>query len=400
MKKFILYLLIGVSITSLTPNAKAEETIPNLEVTYSKVEKGQLFAAAQFLPEMEDSEFGFGGRDLNNDYNSIENCKDYKITKGKCPSPKDPIGPCPFNPAKFKDCACNTAKFIFSSTTCVYTANGAPFEANPDRLLTGAKCRNSLKEPLLSKLCGCNTFRYTNDASCGNSDRIIDDRSSCQANDEPVRYETCKCNREIYPYIFFGNFKSAEFQNEVKKNCGHPKNFKSCKNFDNENTYKCAVDPSYKYDNEICSAENSMYGAQGASQTFTNGYGEKITLYKECDCPSTYTSSCDGTTGSRFYTSSGASLNCVEKHPTCSWGFYDEMDYVGAYNCKDKKHGSIIENASTCVRKNKTTVYRCKCKYTRGDWDYHGEMCGTCARKVNHVYCIENGVNKSNSCIK
>lgn len=394
-------LLLTIALMSYSSSVLASNT---LEISpIAEMTNVQQLAGVQFLPNMEDSELGLGNRGgIGSDHNIGVNCNEYPFKASNCKIPKDLFDACPFDPKKFKVCKCHTGKFIFNSTTCVYTAE-SPFTPNPDRLLQGDFCQDEATTPKLSTACGCKFFRYTNTASCANSERIIDTRSSCRENNEPVRYEFCKCDPAQYPYLFKGDIKSEAFLNDVASHCGNKLNFKICKNEGGETAYKCAVDPGYKYDPESCKiatpAGSDSHTPQGSSQTFVNGYGNSVTLYSVCDCPSTYSASCNGYKGSSFYMSDGGNLECRKKIAKCKLGFFKSMTDKGTANCNESVHGSVIEVSSICKKRNGVSVYRCKCRYRGGDWDYHGKFCGTCANKTSHIYCVENGNSISNSCV-
>ena len=389
--------LLMVSSVFLTSTAQANDTFPGLMAETTASPLTLRFAETQFLPEVIEKEMGFAGHKLDGNYNT-NNCDSYPITESKCPAPREAANPCPYDKRKFKDCKCNTQKYIYNAKNCVYKAE-KPFFPDENRLL-GATCRDAQNAPLQAKECNCKYFRYTTNASCGASDKVVDPRSTCQENGGEIRYETCQCSREVYPFVFVGNFRSQDFLDDVKRNCGNEKNFISCQNYGNETAYKCAVDKSYKYDDDNCQKENPAYGATGQATIFYNGYGDKVTLYKECDCPSTYSASCDGRSGSQFYTTDGRLLECRRRKPQCQQGFFKGMSDIGLALCAENVHGSIIQQAGSCVKRDGTTVYRCECRYRRGNWDYSGSFCGNCNNIIDHIYCQESGNSISNSCLK
>lgn len=237
------------------------------------------FAAIQFLPDAQEKEFNFAGNNLKNNYNT-GTCEGYNYTVFNCSKPKDVASPCPFNQRMYKECRCDSNVYKYTAQNCSYRAE-APFTSDNNRLLADF-CQDSASKPLMAKECHCKYFRFTTNNSCGDANMIVDTRSSCQENGGEVRYETCRCNPAIFPYLYVGSFRSQDFLANVKANCGHSENFISCQNFDKEVAYKCAVDVAYKYDDEICKQINSTYSAAGVSQTFTNGYGDRVTLYQEC----------------------------------------------------------------------------------------------------------------------
>lgn len=397
MKKFANHLLITVSTILITPAVQAQGGNFGLQADSYISGTERLFAEAQFLPEAIEKDINFAGRDMEKKHPK-NNCEAYPFTKSRCPAPREVFTPCPSDSKKFKECKCDTSKYIYSAANCIYKAT-TPFYPNDNRLL-GDTCKDSENGSLLAKDCNCKYFRYTTNASCGQADKVVDPRSYCEEKGGEIRYEACQCNREVYPYLFTGKFYSQDFLDDVKINCGNEKNFISCQNFGNEIAYKCAVDRSYKYDDENCQKENPLYGATGLATIFTNGYGEKITLYKECDCPATYSSSCNGRSGSEFYTKDGRRLECRRRKPQCQQGFFRGMSDIGLALCAENVHGSLIQEAETCVKRDGSKVYRCECRYRHGNWDYSGNFCGDCNNITDHIYCLENGNSISNSCLK
>lgn len=397
MKKFANCLLMSVSVFIYPFYGFAQSGTTLLTAELYGASEGRQYADVQFLPEAQEKELGFSVNSVDKNRVST-NCDAYKFSASRCPAPREVFSPCPTDSKKFKECRCDTEKYIYTGDNCIYKAE-TPFYPNNNRLLSSI-CKDSENGPLLAKECNCKYFRYTTNASCGDAEKVIDPRSYCQENGGEIRYESCQCNREIYPYLFKGDFHSQDFLNDVKINCGNEKNFLSCQNFGNEMAYKCAVDRSYQYDDESCQKENSLYGATGIATVFYNGYGDKVTLYKECDCPATYSDSCDGRSGSQFYTTDGRLLVCRKRHPQCQQGFFKGMEDIGLHNCAENVHGSIIQTAGSCVKRDGTTVYRCECRYRQGAWDYTGSFCGNCSAITDHIYCIENGQSLSNSCLR
>ncbi len=352
-------------------------------------------AEAIFLPDYVAKDFNFGAGD-DNIYNS-DLCAGYIFTAQNCPAPRTPSEPCPEDARKFRYCSCDSSAYVYDSGTCHYQAQSPYFE-NPNRLLAGKLCQNSAASPLLATECNCKYFRYTNDASCADPEKVVDTRSYCQENNGQIRYENCKCNPAVYPFSFTGKLRSQAFLDEVAKQCGNENNFLTCQNYGEEIAFKCAVDTKYKYDSYSCKNENPAYEVGGESIKFYNGHGNNVTLYTQCDCPSTYNENCNGALGSQFYARGGKTLECRRKTPQCHMGFFQGLSDKGFANCYDNVHGSVIKVAETCVKRNGTKVYRCECA-GQGNWGYSGKFCGTCVQNSDHIVCSEDGQEIANSCL-
>lgn len=341
-----------------------------------------------FLPDYEEKKMKFP---------VMQKCAGYTYTRDNCFAPKELSLPCPDDHTKFKYCKCPD-KYKYSSENCVYKAE-SPYFPDANRLLSGTMCRVDNSSPLFAENCNCVYFRYTTDASCGDPNKVLDKRSYCQENGGLIRYENCRCNPEVYPYLFKGKFRSQEFLDEVYRRCGNENNFISCQNYGEEVAFKCAVDSSYKYDSYNCKLEHPSYRTSGESIKFTNGYGQEITLYKECDCPTTFSPNCNGSLGSSFYTTDGKILECQKRTPLCQMGFFRGFNSEGRTACFDNVHGSLIRVTETCIKRDGSKVYRCECSHRSGKFGYSGEFCGTCVKNSPHVLCIEDGQEISNSCL-
>ncbi len=236
MNKITGYLLMGSAVLVFCKQVSAAEDLISLDAELYASSEGQQFAAAQFLPEVQEKEFGFATHNLNNNYNT-GTCDGYNYTVFNCPPPKIPSNPCPFNKKKYKKCGCDEQVYKYSALNCVYKAQ-SPYYPDANRLLADT-CRDAQNGALKAKECGCKYFRFTTNSSCGDADKVVDTRSSCQEGDGEVRYEACRCNREIYPNMFIGLLHSQAFKDEVKRVCGDEKSYSYCQNFSNEIHYKC-----------------------------------------------------------------------------------------------------------------------------------------------------------------
>lgn len=385
MKKTICLTLAFVSFATSNASAFSLEApaLANTQASYQTAE-------AIFLPDYEEKDFHFDSKQPS------DNCQDYKFDTSNCPAPRAPSVACPTNPKKFKYCRCDGSKFKYNATTCRYQAE-APYFPNANRLLAGELCQNEATSPLVATECNCKYFRYTNDASCGDKEKVVDERSFCQENNGQIRYENCKCNPQLYPYSFKGKLRSQAFLDEVAIRCGNENNFLVCQNYSEEIAFKCAVDTKYKYDSYSCKNENPAYEVGGDYIKFYNGHGNNITLYTNCDCPSSYSSNCNGAYGSQFYTKGGKMLECRRKSPQCKMGFYQGLTDKGITNCYDNVHGSVIKVAETCIKRDGSKVYRCECA-GQGNWGFSGSFCGTCVQNSDHIVCSENGKEISSSC--
>lgn len=352
-------------------------------------------AEAIFLPDYQEKDLTFEAPDSF--YPEFGNCNGYNYTKENCSAPRTLSTPCPTDSTKYKYCQCDPSIFKYDSKSCSYQAT-SPYFPNDNRLLGGNLCQDSSSSQLVASECNCKYFRYTNDASCADPEKIIDERSSCRENNGQIRYENCKCNPKLYPFSFIGKLRSQAFLDEVAKHCGNENNFLICQNYSEEIAFKCAVDTAYKYDSYSCRTENPAYEVSGDYIKFFNGHGNEITLYKNCDCPTTYSSDCNGSYGSQFYGKDGKTVECRRKTPLCKMGFYQGLSDKGMTNCYDNVHGSVVKVAETCVKRDGSKVFRCECA-GRGNWGYSGAFCGTCVQNTDHIVCIDNGKEISNSCL-
>lgn len=392
MKKILSFGVCFLAVTIFAPQTKAS----SLEISpiLSSQESYQV-AEAIFLPDYVEKDFEFGP--YNKNPGSMDNCNGYNFDTNNCAKPRVLSEPCPTNINKYKYCSCDNSKFKYDANSCRYQAE-APYYPNVNRLLAGDMCQNGTSSLMQATECNCKYFRYTSDASCGDAEKVLDERSYCQENNGQIRYENCKCNPKLYPYLFKGKLRSQAFLDEVAKYCGNENNFLTCQNYGEEVAFKCAVDTKYKYDSYSCRTENPTYEVGGESITFYNGHGNSITLYTQCDCPSTYSQNCNGAYGSQFYTTGGKLLECKRKSPQCNMGFYQGLADKGSANCYDNEHGSIIQVAETCIKRDGSKVYRCSCA-GKGNWGYSGTFCGTCVQKSDHIVCLEDGKEISNSCL-
>lgn len=381
MKKYSIVFISSLAVASFFSN-KALALVS---------EGAYQIAEAIFLPDYVEKEMRFDANSA-----SGNSCAEYRFTHENCPLPRTPSVACPSDSTKFKYCDCDRNKYVFDANSCKYMAQ-SPYFTNKDRLLGGDLCQNGSSTETLASDCNCKYFRYTTDASCGDAERIIDTRSSCQERDGQVRYENCRCNPSLYPYSFVGKLRSQAFLDEVAKQCGNENNFEICQNYGEEIAFRCAVDTKYKYDSYSCKTENPAYEVGGEYVKFFNGYGNNITLYTSCDCPFSYSSNCNGAYGSQFYGKNGTTLECRRKSPQCQMGFYQGLADEGLANCYDNVHGSVIKAADTCIKRDGTKVYRCECS-GHGNWGFSGTFCGTCVQNSDHIVCIENGKEISSSC--
>lgn len=260
-------------------------------IKISQPEKSFQIAAAQFLPELKDSEFGMGGNNFENgqDFNKGDkNCRDYSFTKNNCTRNRSLYNACGFDATKFKTCMCNTTKYNINQSNCSYTGS---LHSYPD-FLGSNRCTDDGQQPI-STQCKClEKFIYTTNSSCGDSKKIIDTSSYCTQSGE-IRYEGCKCDPARFPYTYTGgNSYSYGFKAAVKAKCGNEDNFLSCNQNSTTVNFACAItDTAYKHTTTSCKAENASWEVQGSAKYFYNGNNIYISLYNTCDCPSDYTSS-------------------------------------------------------------------------------------------------------------
>lgn len=236
MNKITGFLLMCMSLPAFGSSALASANSFSLEAETFAATEGKQYAATQFLPDVQEKDIGFATHNLGQNYNT-GTCDGYDYTVLNCPPPKVPSNPCPFNKRQFKECGCNSQIYKYSASNCVYKAQ-SPYYPDDNRLLADT-CRDTQYNVLKAKECGCKYFRYTTNSSCGDANKVIDTRSSCQENNGEIRYESCRCNREIFPNMFIGLLHSQAFKDEVKRVCGNDKDFISCQNFSNEIHYKC-----------------------------------------------------------------------------------------------------------------------------------------------------------------
>ncbi len=145
--------------------------------------------------DLKDSETGWAGDNIPG-RKPTNNCAAYGKT-GKCPNNQDAADFCPFNRNKYKTCFCNGKKFPYSANNC-YATSGAG-NTQGSALYSGKICRQD-GGGTFGDACGCTSsaYPYTNDASCGDSKKIIDVTNGCKIN-STQRYKACKCKAD-YSY--------------------------------------------------------------------------------------------------------------------------------------------------------------------------------------------------------
>ena len=96
-----------------------------------------------FWPELSDSEYGFGygstdmgSNNGGDNHNQGDPCENYKYSKSNCSSPKNLYQACPMNAGLYRECRCDTNKFKYNSSNCVYVTS----PANANGLLQGSTC--------------------------------------------------------------------------------------------------------------------------------------------------------------------------------------------------------------------------------------------------------------------
>lgn len=323
-------------------------------------------ASSKFLPELNNPQGDVSDLVWNNrhhikdNYNDGNNCTAYEFDKSNCTLNRSLYGPCPFDRSYYKNCYCNTEKYKFTRYECKYTGTGH----DADYVLGNNRCYDDNSVPKAAT-CECrNKFSYSNNASCGDSKKIIDTSSSCEDSGEK-RYEKCKCDPERFPKTFNGNTGSQEFKNLIKEQCGHPDNFDSCDNSGPVVYYNCHFKGMvYRYSKDSCKAENAGYEVYGSSESFTNGNNKFVTLYTGCDCPSTFTTDqyCPGRRHIQFWSSSSSS-----SVPLCYRVGHNVKDHMGVeygYSCNDLFGSQALISTQSCEKRNGTKVYspdNCQC---------------------------------------
>lgn len=353
-------------------------------------EKSFQIAAAQFLPELDDSEMGFGDRNLKDDQNfnkGEQNCKDYSYKKSNCTKNRSLYNPCGFDGSKFKTCVCNTTKYLWNTGNCSYTGS----KYNNEFMFGSDKCYDD-GQAAKSTECKClDKFRYTTNPSCGDSKKIIDESSYCDQSGQR-RYEGCKCNPATYTKKFTGgNTYSTGFQNAVVSACGHKDNFISCNETDGSIAYACAVDTSYKYDQTSCSASGSYRVLKGEYTSFTNGNGSYIKLYNGCDCPDNFNDNCNGR-DKGCYWGWGGEQTC------CNWRKYGDGQHNKGNCIRDYNNKSVInETGEACTTQGGQRKVRCKCEHSGKG--YSGNLCGTKVNKKSEIWCYQGDNVISKDCL-
>lgn len=203
--KVLLYTASTAVFTFISSNVLAGEDFSLIPHSFVQTDKIQKVAAAHFLPDLEDSELGFGGEvitidDSDGGYGQKDTCSGYNYTSNgangttKCEAPKSLLNHCSFDSSRYKNCVCNSAKFKYTSSNCVYVNTTSPA---PNRLLTGTYCSDGSVNGY--DACGCTStaFPYTSNTSCG-SNKELDTSSYCYtASDSTRRYNKCVCKDEF-----------------------------------------------------------------------------------------------------------------------------------------------------------------------------------------------------------
>lgn len=153
----------------------------------------QKYAGLKFLPELTNSETGWAGDKIPG-RTVTDNCKAY--TKTSCTNNQDPSEFCPFDRRKFKSCFCSNKKYPYSASNC-YATSGAS-NTKGASLISGKKCIQD-SGGTFGDTCDCtaSAYPYTTDASCGDSNKIIDTgKTGCKIN-STQRYQACKCKADF-----------------------------------------------------------------------------------------------------------------------------------------------------------------------------------------------------------
>ena len=147
----------------------------------------QKYAGLTFLPDLKDSETGWAGEKIPGRA-VTDNCKAY--TKTSCGNNQDPAEFCPFDRRKFKTCYCSNKKYPYSASNCYKTGNAS------GSLAKGTECKQDGGGSFFPT-CGCteSAYPYTNDASCKDDKKVVDDAAGCVI-DKTQRYQACKCKAE------------------------------------------------------------------------------------------------------------------------------------------------------------------------------------------------------------
>ena len=327
-------------------------------------------AKLQFLPDLKDSENGWAGNNIGSAYNKND-CSAYKFTKANCTNNRTTYAKCPFNGKLYKDCHCNTNIYKYNQENCSYSGT----QHTINYMLGSKRCLDD-NQPPRSNECLCSErFIYTNNTSCGDPKKIIDESSSCTENNK-TRYEKCKCNPEKYPYSYTGgNSRSAGFKNAVKAQCRNEENFYSCDNDGPTVYFNCAItDPAYKYTSASCQQEKTGWVISGSGKSISNGNGNIVTLYTICDCPSAYKS---GSQCSYYMNKSSPKNSSL---PFCYEYGHGKRDGSASYydkRCIDWSANTLYSSKS-CVNRAGITVYSdaaedCLCD--RNIYTVIGERC-------------------------
>lgn len=384
MKKFIIGLIAFSAV--LTANAAMAEN-----TTVFQPEKSFQMASMQFLPDLKDSEIGFGDRNLKDDQDfnkGDQDCSDYNYSKSNCSRNRSLYNPCPFDPNKFKACTCNTTKYNINKSNCSYTGSNYSYA---DFLGTN-RCTDDGKEPVSTQCLCLSKFIYTTNSSCGDAKKIIDTSSYCQQEDQ-TRYEKCKCDPQRFPYTYTGGDSySAGFKSAVKAKCGNEDNFFSCNQDKNVVNYACAItDTSYKHTVNSCKKENTDWTVQGYAKYFYNGNNIYISLYNTCDCPTDYVSS------NRCPTASARRTDGETPSPSCFIVGHDLKDHTERQygkTCNEvlSGHGSLLTSKS-CKKRDGSYVYSDKAE------DCYCDMPGASYRRYNDDTCWKDWTKSSQWCV-
>ena len=153
----------------------------------------QKYAGLTFLPDITDSDLISGKPPIPPTPN-VDNCKAYNKTS--CGNNQDPAEFCPFDRRKFKSCFCSNKKYPYSASNC-YATSGAS-NTKGASLISGKKCIQD-SGGAFGDTCDCtaSAYPYTTDASCGDSNKVIDTgKTGCKIN-STQRYQACKCKADF-----------------------------------------------------------------------------------------------------------------------------------------------------------------------------------------------------------
>lgn len=249
--KVLLISVLAAFMTSMISVANASDDLSLFPKPIAQMKNAKQVVGIYFLPELEDSELGMGGKEIpttgGDSHNSSEKCTAYKYSKNgasgttTCSSPKSLYNACPFDPSKFLSCTCNKTSYPYDNSNCIL---GGTRPGAPDILLAGNRCNDV--NGINSSICACipALFQYTSDASCGDSNKELDPAIYCYTKSDPTkRYSSCKCK--------------AEFNLTAAKNRAEGWTCTSCT--DGTTKYKCEATacPSGSSVNQSCSTNQT-----------------------------------------------------------------------------------------------------------------------------------------------